>query len=195
MCWLWYQIMEINQKVSNSYRYPGSAQYWVICTISRKRPHFLPHCHPMTLSSDENEILATMTQVLFSCHWRITLFKFLRRPPFQHNMQWCSQGLSGWASCPPGRPNEEENEEKLRKNERKYRKLRKIEEMFLSCPPGSERLATALTICHCGGWCEHTYIDPFQIPNRNLPKYSVYHSRGRIIVKLGMYNTVQYKNL
>ena len=40
---------------------------------------------------------------------------------------------------------EEENEEKLRKNERKYRRMRKIKEIFLSCPPGVESLATPLT--------------------------------------------------
>ena len=37
--------------------------------------------------------------------------------------------------------NEEENEEKLRENTGKQGK---IEETFLSCPSGSERLATAL---------------------------------------------------
>ena len=48
----------------------------------------------------------------------------------------------------PEDQNEEENSEKLRKNERKYRKKRKIEEMFLSCPPESVRLATALVFRH-----------------------------------------------
>ena len=44
----------------------------------------------------------------------------------------------------PEDQNEEENSEKMRKNERKYRKKRKIEELFLICPPESVRLATAL---------------------------------------------------
>ena len=62
--------------------------------------------------------------------------------------QWRSQGLPGWASRPPAHPedqNEEENEENLRKNERIYRKIRRDwGNVFLSCPPGSESLATAL---------------------------------------------------
>ena len=53
---------------------------------------------------------------------------------------------------PGGRPhpedqNEEENEENLRKQMRETTgKLSKIEEVFLSCPPWSERLAVALNI-------------------------------------------------
>ena len=52
-------------------------------------------------------------------------------------MQWLSQGL-------PGDQNEEDND-----NLRKHLEMQeeKTEEMFLSCPPGSERLATVLSIC------------------------------------------------
>ena len=46
-------------------------------------------------------------------------------PPPHSVDQWRSQGLLGWASCPPGRPKWEENEAKLRKNERSCRKMRK----------------------------------------------------------------------
>ena len=51
----------------------------------------------------------------------------------------------------PEDQNEEENEENLRKNGRKWGK---IEEIFLSCPPGSERLTTVL-VTDTG---EHTSI-------------------------------------
>ena len=57
----------------------------------------------------------------------------------------------GWAAQPEAQ-NEEENEENLRKIEGNYKKytgkLGNIEEMFLSCPPRSERLATALFLLH-----------------------------------------------
>ena len=60
-------------------------------------------------------------------------------------IQWRNQGLPGWASCPPGRP---KWGRKWRKFEQKMRepmgKWGRIEEMFLSCPPESEGLATAL---------------------------------------------------
>ena len=61
--------------------------------------------------------------------------------------QWHSQSLPGWASRPPGRP--KWVRKFIRKDWGKIRehagKWGKIEELFLSCPPGSERLATALT--------------------------------------------------
>ena len=59
--------------------------------------------------------------------------------------QWRSQGLPGWATRPPGSPKwgrrSWKNWGKMKKNTGKWGK---IEETFLSCPPGSERLATAL---------------------------------------------------
>ena len=63
----------------------------------------------------------------------------------QSQTQWRSQGLPGWTSHPPGRP---QWGKKMKKIWGKMReptgKWGKIEEMFFSCPPGSERLATAL---------------------------------------------------
>ena len=73
--------------------------------------------------------------------------------PYTNRVNYKNSLSSGVARAFPGGrvahpevQNEEENEEKLRKNEGKYRKIRKIEETFLSCPPGSERLATALSL-------------------------------------------------
>ena len=58
--------------------------------------------------------------------------------------------LPGWTSRPGAHPEDQnvevENEETLSENGRKYTAtLGKIEKMFLSWPPGSGRLATALT--------------------------------------------------
>ena len=70
--------------------------------------------------------------------------------------QWRSQGLPGWASRPPGRP---KWGRKWRKFEKKMRettgKWGNIEEIFLSCPLGSERLATALVIPGVDSYSRH----------------------------------------
>ena len=42
------------------------------------------------------------------------------------------------------------DEENLRKTETKYRKMKKVEEIFLSCPPGDERLATGPAVERLG---------------------------------------------
>ena len=63
-------------------------------------------------------------------------------------VQWHSQGLPGWASRPPGRPKwGEKMKEIWGKMREPTGKWGKIEEMFLSCPPRSERLATGLLMC------------------------------------------------
>ena len=55
----------------------------------------------------------------------------------------------------PDDQNEEENEEIWGKIRDPTGKWGKIEEMFLSCPPGSERLATALTLNYWQGYEEN----------------------------------------
>ena len=58
---------------------------------------------------------------------------------------WRSQALSGGATRPPGKTKMRKKMKKLwAKMRETVAKWGKIEEMFLSCPPGSERLATAL---------------------------------------------------
>ena len=66
--------------------------------------------------------------------------------------QWHSQGLPRWASCPPGGPKWgrkwgkfEENEESFRKNKTKWSRFEEKWWKRNSCPPGTVRLATALS--------------------------------------------------
>ena len=78
---------------------------------------------------------------------------------FKMDNQWRSQGLPEWASRSPGRPNWGR---KWRKIEEKWQKIQewkwgKIEEMFLSCPPGSKRLATALWIITFKKYPKHIF--------------------------------------
>ena len=56
--------------------------------------------------------------------------------------QWCSQGLSGWATCPSGGPDAERERkaEKLGKIRKLDRNLMKEWEEWKSCPPGTVRL-------------------------------------------------------
>ena len=80
--------------------------------------------------------IVTFTPYISGFHCRIMVL-----------IQWRSQGLPGWASYPPRMKTK--MRKKMKKNWGKMRentwKRRKIEEIFLSCPPGVERLATALS--------------------------------------------------
>ena len=60
-----------------------------------------------------------------------------------------ARAFPGGRAAHPEDQNEEENEGNLRKNERNYRKMSKNEEMLLSCPSGSVRLATTLILDVC----------------------------------------------
>ena len=91
--------------------------------------------------------------IFASCHPLRIINYYLRTK----DSQWRSQ-VPRWANHPPGGlkllKKMKENWGKmrkntgkwgkLRKNEKKYRKMRKIEEIFLSCSPGVESLATPL---------------------------------------------------
>ena len=63
---------------------------------------------------------------------------------FKSQWQWRSQGLPGWASRPPGRPKWGKWRKFWGKMRETMGKWGNIEEIFLSCPLRSERMATAL---------------------------------------------------
>ena len=119
------------------------------------------------------------------------------RGALQLSLWWVC--VSGVARAFPGgrvtRPevqNEEENEEKLRKNEGKYRKMRKIEEMFLSCPPGSERQATALVCVPHGfpkvGSREWIFLEKWGSREQKLGKIRVLRAEILPKIRLTMQN-------
>ena len=128
---------------------------WFCISYDKKKPVvyfcYVIYNASVTVSSDTIQLFATLRMRMCpfqycSDYFQNNFCKIMLELDYQCN-QWRSQGLPGWATRPSGRPNWGRKwrkiEEKCEKIEEKWGKM---EEMFLSCPPGSERLATALSV-------------------------------------------------